>query len=436
MVAEKALKKLRNKLLVINLISLTLVIATAFSIIYLNFYSRTQTEIERSMMLIPRNVFENAILSSQTLEQSSIGDSSPGDVLILRGEARIPVDYTKSFVVNITQEGEISVFSMLNLEKETYVLAIETVMNRGLASGETDFAGRSWKYNLEQSPSHDPSYLYSIVFLDIDGANRRLGELAASLIVIGFIAIGVILMISMLLANRAIRPIEDSMARQRRFVADASHELKTPIAVIAANAEAASGGIGEPDGINHWINNIADEANRMNELVENLLALSKAGEKEAELSGFDLVAAVNEEMNRIEVFMFEKEISFSFQIIPPGEETLTVVSDKTKVQAVVSVLLENAMKYTPAGGSVTVTVSKDCVSVMNTGEFIPSDQLPHLFDRFYRADPSRNSENGGHGIGLSLAKEISGALGGELTATSVPQSEDTSINTFSLTLRN
>jgi signal transduction histidine kinase len=413
---------------------------------------------------------------------------SGSDNFTISGEPLIPVEYSKSIVVNITMEGDATVFSLLNIDKGTYSEAIKMALASGSASGELSFSGRSWRFIIEQEASPFAAYAYSIVYLDIDDTNKELRELAASLVVIGIIAIGAVSMISMLVANRAMRPVEESMARQRRFVADASHELKTPIAVIAANAEAASGAVYEadriitanndsdtdgsgfaanndgdaddagfvanndgdaddlgfvarnaaakPSDISRWIDNIADEANRMNKLVENLLALAKSDEKPAERYSFDLVGAVCEEADRIEAFLFEKSISFNFEVKGNQENgsSVTVVSDRTKVQAIVSVLLENAMKYTPTGGRVLLVIDKGSVAVSNTGEYIPPEKLDHLFDRFFRADLSRNSENGGHGIGLSIAKQFTDMLGARLAAESVPQAEGGAVNTFTLYL--
>jgi signal transduction histidine kinase len=209
--------------------------------------------------------------------------------------------------------------------------------------------------------------------------------------------------------------------------------LKTPIAVISANAEAASGSADEAER-SVWIENITDEASRMEELVDSLLSLAKAEEKPADLTSFDLSLAVSEEVNSIEVFLFEKDIVLDIQQNSAPDESPEIVSDKAKVQAVISVLLENALKYTPAGGKVMVSVDKNSVSISNTGEYIPPEKLEHLFDRFYRADSSRNSETGGHGIGLSIAKEIASALGGELKADSVLQEDDGAFNTFTFRL--
>jgi signal transduction histidine kinase len=378
-------------------------------------------------------VLENAALANQNPNPLDGRDEQSGHGLIIVGEGTVPVDYTRSFVVNITNDGSVLAFSMLNIREETYLRVIESVLTSGSASGVVEIRGRSWMYSMEKgSGRSDSPYAISIVFLDIDEANRGLGSLLANLIIIGIIAVGAIFMISMLISNRAIKPVEEGITRQKRFIADASHELKTPITVIAANAEAAI----DADEANraYWINNIYDETNRMNELVDSLLALAKAEEKEIDKSAFDLAGAVREETDRVEAFLFEKNISLQITPEAPAGEPMPIVSDKTKVQAIVSVLLENAVKYTPPGGNVFVSISKTRISVSNTGAFIPPENLARIFDRFYRVDPSRNSETGGHGIGLSIAKEIANALGGRLSAESVMLNQDEALNTFTFFL--
>ena len=242
------------------------------------------------------------------------------------------------------------------------------------------------------------------------------------------------------------------MARQRRFVADASHELKTPIAVIAANAEAAKDAVyrtecpalidGEKTtSVTRWIDNITEEANHMNDLIKNLLSLAKADEMKKNMTTFDLFETIRAEADRVEAFLFEKNIAFVFDS-PPQGEPLLVCSDRSKVQSILSVLFENAVKYTQDGGRVTITAGKAedakkpkisvMVSVSNTGDYIPPGDIERVFDRFYRADRSRNSATGGHGIGLSIAKEIARTLDGELTAASNPGPDGSAINTFTL----
>jgi signal transduction histidine kinase len=356
----------------------------------------------------------------------------------------MPIDYSKTIVVNITEEGETTTLSMLNMSEEDYSAAIETVLGAEAISGDIDIAGRPWRYSREQNMQPEESfsmYQYSIVFLDIDDMQNRLRALAMNFLVIGIFAIAVILLISALIANRAILPVEESMARQRRFVADASHELKTPIAVIAANAEAARDAALAGTGISttHWIDNIVDETTRMEELVESLLNLAKTKEIRTVYTHFDLTAVACEEADRVEVILFERNITFDFVPYASQNESLIVRSDRAKVQAALSVLLENAVKYTPEKGRVVVSVGKKSVSsafvsVSNTGVYIPPEDISHIFERFYRADRSRNSDTGGHGIGLSLAKEIALSLGGELTASSVPHVDGGATNIFTLSI--
>ena len=273
MPARLSLKKLRNQLLGVNLVSLTLVIAVAFSLIYINFYNRTQNEIDKAISEIPRGVLENWYASSG---HTVTAVPFPGNIRITISGGQIPpVDYTKAFVANIKKDGSVSVFSMLDLDEADYAQAVVMVLDAESPTGSLKIADRNWRYTIED---------YSkIVFYDIDDANRELRALAISLVLIGALAIGAIFLISLRMANRAIRPVEESMARQRRFVADASHELKNPIAVIAANAEAAAdaaGGSGNEE-LSRWIGNIEYETGKMGELVENLITLVKTEEKPA-----------------------------------------------------------------------------------------------------------------------------------------------------------
>ena len=466
---EPTLKKLRNRLLAVNLISLTLVVIVAFSLVYIDSYNRVQKEIGETLVSIPPGVIENVIMSRQIVVAAGPSPASSGyESVVVSGGPSLPVDYSKSFVANIDEEGSITVFSMLDIENNDYAYAVTTAVENGEPSGSLNMAGRAWRYNMRQAPELPQgafvAYQKSIVFLDVEEATRGLRALALTLFLLGIVAVGAILLISLFVANRAIRPVEENMARQRRFVADASHELKTPIAVIAANAEAAKAIAYDAEnhivcdgeglaGASLWIDNISDEANRMGDLVKNLLALAKAEETRVVNAPFDLLETTREESDRVEAFLFEKNIAFIFTPPSTQEEPLFVNSDQAKLKTVLSVLFENAIKYTPDGGSVTILAGRIkgadpsvllnkgitkrlkngvYISVANTGEYIPPEDISHVFDRFFRADRSRNSETGGHGIGLSIAKEISGALGGELTVSSIPRVDGGAVNTFTL----
>jgi len=455
---EPSLRRLRNRLLTVNLVSLTLVVVVAFSLIYIDYYNRAENEIAKTLDTIPPGVFENVRLSQQISDATGTGQNAEEDITISGGPV-IPVDYSKSFVANIMEDGSIAIFSMLDITNENYEYAVKAALEKEAATGALYMADRTWRYCVKSS-SELPlggvfaKYESSIVFLDVEEPTRGLQELALSLFIIGIVSVGAILLVSLLVANRAIRPVGESMARQRRFVADASHELKTPIAVIAANAEAAKDAVFRGEGyalsdehaadVTRWIDNISDEAYNMDSLVKNLLALAKAEEIEINASTFGLYEVIRAEADRVETFLFERNIAFIFEPPSDDEALLSVNTDRAKTRAILSVLIENAVKYTPDGGRVTITAGKVekskkskhsvWVCVSNTGDYIPPEDLARIFDRFYRADPSRNSETGGHGIGLSIAKEISLALGGELTAESAPDPDGGGVNTFTLYL--
>ncbi|MDR1795907.1 MAG: hypothetical protein LBR44_00440 [Clostridiales Family XIII bacterium] len=436
------LKKLRNKLLLVNLVALTIVITAAFSVIYLTTYTRVQADIDGRLRAIPPGVMENLLLSEREAAvgsgerpaggQDSVVVDMNGRQFVISGEPSIPVDYAKSFVANIYEDGQVAVFSRLNMEQSEYEDALLATTVKGEGTGEVRLSGRVWKYSITSGSGRGPeTYDQSIVFLDVDEQTQELRSLAVSLFVIGACAIAAVFFVGFLLANRAIAPVEQGIARQRRFVADASHELKTPLAVIAMNAEAARCS----DEPGEWIGNIEAETGRMGRLIESLMNLARSEDAKIERKGFDLVRAAEEEAERVETVLFEKGIAFEVDK-PSGQ--IGIHSDRAELMQALSVLLDNAVKYTSPGGRVTVRIAKAddgkqaFVSVSNTGDFIAPPDMAHIFERFYRADKSRNSGTGGHGIGLSIAKTIMDRLGGGIEAASDPTPDGRAVNTFKL----
>ncbi|MDR1815185.1 MAG: HAMP domain-containing histidine kinase [Clostridiales Family XIII bacterium] len=451
------LKKLRNRLLVVNLIGLTIVIAAAFSVIYLFAYTRAQAQIATQVHAIPAGVQENMVMSQRgaglgvglddSQNTSIVLNTKHGD-FVISGNPVIPVDYSKSFVANVFADGQVTVFSQIDLGEEQYQQAVEAALSSPDMEGTVWLDGREWMYSLAGSGGFGAdAYEESIVFLDVDDTNRQLRLLALSLVLVGVCAIGAVFFVSYQVSNRAIAPVEAGMERQRRFVADASHELKTPLAVIAMNAEAAR----YSDDPAEWLGNIEAETGRMGRLIENLMNLARSEEARVERAAFDLAAAVEEEAGRIEAPLFERGVALS---IEKDAAHLGVRTDQGEFMQALTVLLDNAVKYTHEGGKVTVHVgaascrppnaalpvaahgetNRAYVSVANTGDFIAPPDMERIFDRFYRADKSRNSGTGGHGIGLSIAKTVMERLGGELTCQSDPQPDGSALNTFTLTI--
>jgi two-component system OmpR family sensor kinase len=220
--------------------------------------------------------------------------------------------------------------------------------------------------------------------------------------------------------------MQESLERQRRFAADASHELRTPLTSIHGYAQMLKEwALKDPQLGPESVEAIKRESERMEGLIESLLALAR-GDEGAELKiGRHDLAAVAEEAARATRDANNGKVSIEC-VLPEGEVEATF--DRDRAFQAASILLDNAVRYTPEGGTVTVRAGEEdgewvALEVSDTGVGIPEDQLPLIFERFYRADPSRSE--GGAGLGLSIARQIAEAHGGQIRAQSTPDKGST-----------
>lgn len=256
----------------------------------------------------------------------------------------------------------------------------------------------------------------NIVFADIHSKQRKINETSGT--VIFMIAVfGLFFMVSFYLSKFITDPATKALEREKQFISDASHELKTPISAIILNAQAM---IGSSDDSRH-LQNILSEAERMNKLIQKLLTLTCIDESEGiiEKKKFSLSDSCEEIVLPFESFAFENKIDFSYDIA----EDVYYNGICDDIKQVISILLDNAFKYTPENGIIKVKLQKKnhkpFLTVYNTGDGISEEALPHIFDRFYCYDKSRNARSGSFGLGLSIAKAIMTAHGGDLNAVSV-----------------
>lgn len=234
-------------------------------------------------------------------------------------------------------------------------------------------------------------------------------------------ALGAFYVISRYLAGRTVEPVERAWEQQRQFVADASHELKTPITVILTNSNIL---LSHPQDTvaeqKKWVEYTRDEARRMGELVDDMLFLAKtdAQREERPLVPVDLAETVWSAFLPLEPVAFEAGVALDSAVA----DGLTVRGRADQLRRLVTILLDNAVKYAGEGGKVRLTLESEgrtaLLTVHNTGEPIPPEHLPHLFERFYRADTSRARSTGGCGLGLSIAYAIAQGHGGALTVES------------------
>ena len=219
------------------------------------------------------------------------------------------------------------------------------------------------------------------------------------------------------MSRRAMQPVRDSFQRQRTFIADASHELKTPLALIKINAEVMERNPTDPEN-REIIEDQLSEIDQMDTLLSDLLVLARldAGRLDVENKPFDLAVVAAETAGRFLTRAAEEGVRLEVEV--PDE--LPVHGDPGHAGQILAVLLDNAVRYTPKGGTITISgrLSGDSTEaiVMDTGPGIPPEHLPRVFDRFYRAEEARTRKGGGTGLGLSIARDLARAQGGELFA--------------------
>lgn len=233
-------------------------------------------------------------------------------------------------------------------------------------------------------------------------------------------AVGLILgaLASLLMATRSLRPIIRALDRQRAFVADASHELRTPLTLIRTNVDAW---LRRAKGENRlYARNIIEEVDHLNRIVGDLtmLALADARHLRIEPRSIELNEVVNDLMSQTRPLAEERGVL----IRPELNGGARIEADPARLRQLLLILLDNALQHTPSGGEVSIAVMKDQgnarITVSDNGEGIPGDDLPHIFERFYRADKARSRENGGTGLGLAIAKWIVDAHKGDIAVKS------------------
>ncbi len=221
--------------------------------------------------------------------------------------------------------------------------------------------------------------------------------------------------------NRMIARLEESFLQINRFSADASHELRTPLTVLQGELEAiAQKGQGLPDDVRDTIGSALEETQRLSKIVASLLAISRleAGEARVQPVRLDFAELARTTTDQMKLLAEEKRISLTSD----GSEPVEIQADPSRLKQVVVNLLDNAIKYTPEGGNVSISVMRRddhaVLEVADSGLGISADDLPHVFERFYRADKARSRQMGGTGLGLSIVRSICLAHGGQITVNS------------------
>lgn len=275
---------------------------------------------------------------------------------------------------------------------------IRATASQALESGREFGRIGSQYFMKEQQPDG-----WLLVFLDNSQGFANARRLLLISIAVGAAAAGVLCIFSVVLVGNMTQPVQEAFEKQKRFISDAGHELKTPISVIAANADVLQSEIGE----NRWLACIQTENRRMEALVKSLLSLSRL-EQQARPAHLpvDLSSAVVGVALAFESAAYEVGKTVDMQV----EDEIWCMGDVEKLKQVTAILLDNAIKYASSGGHITLSLAKShgkcALRVHNGGVCIPKEEQKHVFERFYRADASRSRQSGGSGLGLAIAKAI------------------------------
>lgn len=256
----------------------------------------------------------------------------------------------------------------------------------------------------------------NLIIIDNSNINHRLSSLLRFSVLI-FILLEVLAgYISIMLTRWLVRPVEEAFNKQRQFVFDASHELKTPLAVIIASAEMLEKNPKEKK----WLSNIKSETDRMNKLVINLLDLAKTESLPSKLkySTVNLSKEIERSILTFEGLVFEKGLEIDYDI----EDNIEFSCDLDKIKELLSILLDNAIKHSYDNAKIRVNLFKEkeniILEVINNGDDIPKDKQNKIFERFYRVDEARNRNENRYGLGLAIAKNIVDIHQGKISVTS------------------
>ena len=306
------------------------------------------------------------------------------------------IDSIDYFVIMADTSGKfLDIFNNDEIENSLAQRYIDSILDDGAVSGMIE----SFQFCKSQKTNGTV-----FVFTDKSAEMNMLDRLIKTTILIGSVSFILLSVLVVFLSRKSIEPVQKAFEKQKQFISDASHELKTPLTIISANADVLAGEIGD----NKWLNYIQSQAYRMSLLVNDLLNLTRLENNSADMtfSEFNLSQAVLNTALPFECQAFEAHKIFNVDV----EKNITIVASERHCKQLFAIFIDNAIKHSDENGEIKVSLKKSgdkkIFSVYNTGSGIRDDEKEKIFERFYRSDDSRSRSTGGYGLGLAIAKSI------------------------------
>lgn len=405
------MKKLKSKVFWTICIILSLFLLTVLFILNYQDYNRAKTSIEQNLF---RMTAERNRVPAGNNDRFSSKPVIDENNLSINSEEK-PLRFMDAIIYTVILNGENEIIDIISHTEDGTVkcgvreTAIKIIDNNTYSNahiGNLYIEKYSYNYN-------SGNYL---TLIDNTGVRDRLLTTLKISISIFSVAELLIVAISEVLSKWIIKPAKMSFEKQRQFIADASHELKTPLSVIMASAEALE----ENKNEQKWLDNIKTESDRMSKLITNLLDLATLenadNKKLYELVDLSKLAEMS--ILTLESLAYEKNIKLNYEI----KDGIKFKCNAEEIKELLSILLDNAIKHSAKKGNIVVKLKTDknniILEVKNKGIPIPKDEEEKIFERFYRADKSRNRNENRYGLGLAIAKAITTNHGGKISASS------------------
>lgn len=381
------IRTLKIKFMVVTIVLVSFIILGVFFVIY-----HTNA----------RYIYDKSVMDLKNISTISLSDLTNPDSFSSNYKK---FQSTPIVIVSLNNDGKIlsQIKSNISIDDDSLKNAIKIARENNKEVGT--ISDMEMRYYIKKGLFYE-----KISFIDISRENRTLEALLINLIISGIATVIVFFIIDLLMVSKVLKPVAIAWEQQKQFIADASHELKTPITVLLANMDILEDN--KDSTIKEqmkWINSTKQEAIQMKNLIEEMLFLAKTDAHKIKpvTTQINISDILISQILSLEVIAFEKNVQIIYDEV---EEDVFIKANEKQIVNLIIILLENAIKYCYENTNINVTLKKEVdkikMEINNMGPIIPKEDLSNIFERFYRVEKSRNKEHGGYGLGLSIAKKI------------------------------